>query len=172
MNVQSAVQQQLSFWHQILDQVLADCGDDQLNANLPSATISSIASIYAHIAFVEDSVIQGMLERKPLLLEAHNAASAVSVDFPGMPPAMRLDWGRNVRMNLPSFQAYATSVFAATEAYLGRARDADLARKITGPFGEQTVEWVLVNVLGTHAPQHVGEIAALKGVLGMRGLPF
>jgi len=172
VNVQGAVRQQLSFWHQTLDQVLADCDNELLNRNLPTATISSIASIYAHIAFVEDSIIQGMLERRPLLFDAHSSRTGPSIGFPGMPPAMRLDWGRSVRMDLPSFRTYATAVFAATESYLDSVADAELARTITGPFGEQSVEWVLVNVLGTHASQHVGEIAALKGVLGLKGLPF
>ena len=41
-----------------------------------------------------------------------------------------------------------------------------------GPVGESTVGCMIVNILATHFPQHIGEIAALKGVHGLKGLPF
>jgi hypothetical protein len=63
-------------------------------------------------------------------------------------------------------------VQASVDGYLAGLPDSDLSRKISGPFGEQTVEWVIVTLLGTHLPQHAGEIAALKGVQGLKGLPF
>ena len=62
--------------------------------------------------------------------------------------------------------------YAATDAYLAGLPDADLERKVQGPAGDTTVGWMIAVVLGTHFPQHVGEIAALKGVHGLKGLPF
>lgn len=172
MNVQDAVRQQLSFWHATLSQVIADCDDDALHRSIPHATITSIASIYAHVAFVEDAIVHPLLQGQPLLFDAHRREHKESVEFPGMPPAITADWARSVRMDRSSFQKYAASVFSATDSYLEGLSDAELDRKVSGAFGEQTVAWVVVNILGTHAPQHAGEIAAVKGVLGLKGLPF
>lgn len=172
MNVQGAVRQQLSFWHGTLAQMLADCDHEVLNRSLPQATITSIGSIYAHTAFVEDALVQALLQGKPLLFDAHNRENAVSVDFPGIPPAITPDWASSVSLDLPSFAKYASAVFNATESYLDRLADSELDRRVSGHFGEQSVGWVVVNVLGTHAPQHAGEIAAIKGVQGLKGLPF
>ncbi len=82
------------------------------------------------------------------------------------------DWAAGVHMSLDSFQAYAKAVFAQTDAYLAGLSDADLVRKGQGPGGETTLGWFVVNILATHVPQHLGEIAALKGVQGLKGLPF
>ena len=76
-------------------------------------------------------------------------------------------------MDLPSFREYAKAVYAATDAYVAGLPDAALARKIdTGFIGEQTVAFILSNIVAWHVAEHGGEIAALKGVQGLKGLPF
>lgn len=170
MNVQTAVQQQLGFWHGILDGILADCGPDVLNKNLPGATIGSIASAYAHIVFAEDGIVHGMIQGKPTLYESQNWGSKIGVANPGN--MMTLDWAKGVKMDLSAFSPYVKAVYAATDAFLAGLSDADLQRKVQSPAGEQTVEWALVTILATHLPGHAGEIAALKGVQGLKGLPF
>src|SRR3990172_1247719 len=172
MRVQSAVRQQLGFWHGALDPILGDCSQEVLNRNLSNATITSIASIYAHLVFAEDVIVQALLQGKPVLYQSDGWEAKTGVAFLGMPPEIKRDWATSLRMDLPSFQEYAKTVFAATDAYLAGVPDADLQRKVSGPFGEQTAEWVDLDPLGTHAPQHAGEIAALKGVQGVKGLPF
>ena len=172
MSTQSAVRQQLAFWHGALDQIMGDCGQEVLNKNLPDATITSVASVYAHLVFAEDVIVHALLQGKAVLYETDGWAAKTGVAFPGVPPEIKPEWARALRMDLPSFQEYAKWVHSAVDSYLGGLPDSDLGRKVPGPFGEQTVEWVVVNLLGTHAPQHAGEIAALKGVQGLKGLPF
>lgn len=172
MSAQSAVQQQLAFWHGALDGMLADCSPEVLNKTLPDATVSSIASIYAHLVFAEDVIVHALLQGKPVVYETDGWAAKTGVAFPGIPPSISAEWARSLHMNLPAFQGYAKTVQASVDGYLAGLPDSDLSRKISGPFGEQTVEWVVVTLLGTHAPQHIGEIAALKGVQGLKGLPF
>ena len=83
------------------------------------------------------------------------------------------EWARKVRLNLPMFREYAMVVYAATDAYIARLSDSDLARKVqTGFIGEQSVAFVISNILGWHIAEHTGEIAALKGVQGLKGLLF
>ena len=57
--------------------------------------------------------------------------------------------------------------------YVSSLGPADLERKVdTGFVGEQTVGYVLGNICVGHVAEHNGEIAALKGVQGLKGLPF
>jgi len=172
VNVQSAVRQQLGFWHGTLDQMLADCGQEVLNKSLPEATITSIGSIYAHIVFSEDFIVHGMLQGKPPVYQAQAWGPRLRVQMPGPPPFLSPEWGRAAKVDLDSFQGYAKEVYGASDAYLAGLSDADLGRKVNTPAGDQTVGWAVATILGTHAPQHIGEIAALKGVQGLKGLPF
>jgi len=172
MTTQAVLRQQLAGYHDILEQTIADCPQDALDKNLPGATISSIGSIYAHLLFAEDSIVHGMLQGKAPVYRAQNWASRTDVQMPE-PGGFTPDWARTVRMKLPVFREYATVVYAATDAYLAGLSDSGLDRKVqTGFVGEQTVGYVISNILGWHAAQHTGEIAALKGVQGLKGLPF
>jgi hypothetical protein len=172
MSTQSAVQQQLAFWHGVAGPILGDCSPDVLNKGLPQATITSIGSIYAHIVWAEDAIVHGMLQGKPAMYQSDGWEAKTGIPFPGMPPSMNPDWAREFTMDVGKFGEYAKAMFAASEAYVGGLPDGELSRKVQTPIGEQTVEWALVTLLATHLPQHLGEIAALKGVHGLKGLPF
>ena len=172
MTLQAVLRQQLAGAHDLLEQTIADCPQDALDKNLPGATITSIGSIYAHLVFSEDGIVYGMLQGKPPIYRAQNWASRTNVEMPEQ-PGLTPEWARTVRMKLPPFREYAKAVSAATDAYVGGLSGADLDRKVqTGFVGEQTVAFVLTNILAWHAAQHTGEIAALKGVQGLKGLPF
>jgi hypothetical protein len=172
MTPQAVLRQQLAGYHDILEQTIADCPQDILDKNLPGATITSIGSIYAHLLFAEDGILHGMLQGKAPIYRAQDWASRTGVQMPE-PGGFSPEWARTVRMKLPAFRDYAKAVYAATDAYVAGLSDADLERKVqTGFIGEQTVAFIVSNVLGWHAAQHTGEIAALKGVQGLKGLPF
>jgi hypothetical protein len=170
MNAQEAIRQQLAFWHGVGNQVMGDCGD-ALNNRLSDAKVGSISSIYAHAVFAEDGIVRGMFQGKPILFQEGGWELKTGVKHPGG-PIQSSDWAAGVNMDLAKFQDYAKAVFEQTDAYLASLSDAELERKIQGPVGETTVGWMLVNILATHFPQHMGEIAALKGVQGLKGLPF
>jgi hypothetical protein len=150
--------------------MLADCGD-RLNKTLPGSTLGSIASIYAHAVFAEDGIVNGMFQGKPLIYQSDGWEAKTGVKHPGG-PMQSSDWASGVQMDLPKFQEYAKAVYANTDAYLANLADSELDRKVQGPIGETTIGWFLATILATHFPGHAGEIAALKGVQGMKGLPF
>lgn len=171
MNSQNAAAQQLGFWHGVMNGVLGDRGD-ALNKQVPGATVTSIASIYAHMVMSEDAIVNGMMQGKPPMFMSGGWEAKTGVKFPGEQPSINPDWAHAMKMDLPKFQEYAKAVFANTDSYLKSVTDAELQEKVQTPVGEQTREWFIVNVLATHFPQHSGEIAALKGVQGLKGLPF
>jgi hypothetical protein len=172
MNVQSATRQQLGLWHGVIDGMVSGCAPDILQKDLDGATITSIGSIYAHAVLSEDAIVQGMLQGRPPIFQADGWEAKTGMALPAMPPEIKPEWARNFKMNLTPFQEYAKAVYAATDAYLADVPDSDLDRKIQTPIGEQTVAWAIAVLLGTHLPGHAGEIAALIGVQGKRGLPF
>jgi hypothetical protein len=172
MNAQQAVRQQLGFWHGVMEGVVGECGNDVINKHVPGATVTSIASIYAHAVFSEDAIVNGMLQGKPPMFQSDGWEAKTGVSASGTQPSINPDWAKSVKMDFPKFQEYAKQVFANTDAFIGGLSDADLERKVQTPIGEQTVGWVVVSLLGTHFPQHAGEIAAVKGVQGLKGLPF
>jgi hypothetical protein len=170
MNAQEAIRQQLQFWHGISGQVMGDVADS-LNKRVDNAKVGSISSIYAHSVFAEDNIVNGLFQGKPTLYDASGWEAKTGVKTPGG-PMQNDDWAAGVKMELATFQDYAKAVFAHSDAYIAGLADAELDRKIQGPIGETTIGWFLVNILATHFPSHLGEIAALKGVHGQKGLPF
>jgi hypothetical protein len=172
MTIHDVLKQQFAGGHDILEQTIADCAPETLHKTQPGATITSIASIYAHIVFTEDMIIQGMLQQKPPVYQSQGWAGRASVAMPST-PGLTVEWAHAVRMNLASFREYAKAVYAATDAYAAALSDGALDRKVdTGFVGEQTVAFILGNICVWHVSEHGGEIAALKGVQGLKGLPF
>jgi hypothetical protein len=67
---------------------------------------------------------------------------------------------------------YAAQVQKGAVDYVGSLTDADFDREIeTQFFGKKSVAF-LVQLAGTHAVGHGGDIAAIKGIQGLKGLPF
>ena len=172
MKLQSAAQQQLTLSRGTLRHMLSDCDPELLNKSLADATIGSIASIYAHVVFGEDAFVQSRFQGKPTIYQSGGWEQRTGIPFPGIPPAITPEWARALKMDLSTFQEYAEAVFAATDSYLANLPDSELERKVQGVLGEYTLGWGIAILLGQHAAQHSGEIAALKGVQGLKGLPF
>ena len=173
MKVQQAVQQQLGFWHGTLESMMGECGDI-LHKTVPNSTTNTIAATYAHTVLAEDTILQARLRGGQPLFQSGGWEGKTGVPFPGVPPMMTPEWAAKIKMELAPFQEYAKAVYKATDEYLASVPDAELDRTLEGPppLGPQTVGWYLATLLATHVPQHAGEIAALKGVHGMKGLPF
>ena len=172
MKLQSAAQQQLTLVRGTLRHMLSDCDPELLNKTLPDATIGSIASIYAHAVFAEDVFVHSRFQDGEPLCQSGGWQEKTGVPFPGNPPAITPEWASALQMDLPKFQEYAEAVFAATDSYLANLPDSELDRKVQGGTGEYTLGWGIAILLCQHPAQHSGEIAALKGVQGLKGLPF
>ena len=63
------------------------------------------------------------------------------------------------------------AVRAETDAYLAGLTPEELDRKVTTFMGELPVGAVLALFIG-HQAHHLGEVSALKGAQGVKGLPF
>jgi len=167
MRAPDIVRLQLRLWHAVIDEMLRGM-EHTINDRIPGANIVSMAAIYAHVVMAEDVFVHGVQAKPPIFQSGHWEANT-GVPFIGSPPTMTEEWAARVQMDLSRFNDYAALVYADTESYLSSVPDDALDR----PLGQAgfTLGYVLANVIGAHAPQHAGEIAALKGVRGETGLP-
>ncbi len=75
-------------------------------------------------------------------------------------------------MDLPAARRYAEAVYAATDAYLASLTPDQLDSPPSTPIpGNQTLSWLIYNLLTMHASLHTGEIAVVKGLQGLTGYP-
>ena len=167
MNGVQSQKETLALVHDYLEGAFSGCEGETLTRTFPGATIGSIGSIYLHALASEDWAIQELCQGKPKLVDSGDW-------FPrlGMTPAKDPDWS-TANMDLAAMKELAQAVYAATDDYLNSITDADLDKEIPWHSGQtHTAGWVLADVVHAHLGTHAGEIAALKGVMGLQGLPW
>ena len=139
--------------------------------NYPSpGTANTISATYVHLIYSEDHFVQEILQGKASVWESGKWSEKVGIP---KPPDIGEDWSDFKHQQLPIQPQldYAEAVWAATDAYLEPLKAEDLDRMVKFAGGERTVADMLL--LGTsQALGHNGEIAALKGIQGVKGLPI
>ena len=88
------------------------------------------------------------------------------------PPAGSTVWDqtKGVHFDLPTLLGYELAVRAGTDTYLAALTSQELDRKIVVNGNERRVaDLIARNII--HIATHTGEIACLKGMMGMKGLP-
>lgn len=174
MNATALLRTGFNFAHQVLESVMRDVDPATLHQRVPGSTLlNSPAAIYAHALFDEDRLVQFTMQGKPTLYAAGGWADAAGVPQPDT-ALQTLEWGETVRIrDYAAFRSYARAVYAATDEYLAALSDDDLDRNVDAgqlgqmPFGEYLLRFGL-----WHLTSHQGEISAVIGALGQKGLKF
>ena len=169
MDAKVFLQKQIEIQRALADAVIGGVTEEQANAASPG-TCNTIATILLHVAGTDDAFLHVRAQAKPLLWESGNWAARVG--FP-MPPGRAGFWAEANAATLPlaPILEYQAAMRAALDAYVAAATDDDLARTMPSPFGEQPLYGIL-GLMVVHSSSHFGEIAALKGAQGLKGLPF
>ena len=84
------------------------------------------------------------------------------------------EWFRNASVTVDQLRAYAADEFAGTEAYDAGLDDQALGRGIDLSFvglGEKPASEVITMLVVQHCDNLSGELSAVKGVFGLKGLP-
>ena len=69
------------------------------------------------------------------------------------------------------FLQYTKAVWKATDEFLAEADDEFLQGRTTvKPLGEMPIQNAIGNMCLTHGFTHLGEIAHLRGLMGLRGM--
>jgi hypothetical protein len=169
MNGVQATRETLGLVHDYLDAAIGDCSYETMRKTFPGSTIGSIIGIYAHALSSEDWAIQALMQGKPKLIESGDWLQRWGLT----PPVVvdDYDWAAT-SLSLEALQEYGRAVYAATDDWLKGATDADLDKPIPWHSGPKAGGWVIADVIHVHLPFHAGEISALKGVMGLKGLPW
>jgi uncharacterized damage-inducible protein DinB len=168
MDVKTYLQKQIeSMWH-MQDSALSDLKDEQLGF-LPPGTVSPIGVIWLHMVNGEDYFIATLMGGR-LLWETDGWKERFGLE---KGPEFGGDWSvfQDVKLTVELLQAYMEAVRKQTQACLDITNEEilDETVKFFSDNDPKADIWIL---LAGHILMHSGEIAALKGIQGIQGLPF
>jgi uncharacterized damage-inducible protein DinB len=167
MEIQEYIKLQIAGARNQCDSVLNAITNEQFNWT-PPGTANPISATFVHMLASEDRSVQVTLQGKARLWETEGW-----VDKLGMkdPPGHGENWeeARSKNWTLLSLLGYEQSVRAATDAYLNNLTPQELDRVVIVRGNERSVADVLVRLV-VHQILHTGEIDAVKGMMGMKGL--
>ena len=169
MEAKELLRNQFKTLHQFMDMTIADCTPEVLEKTEDEWTINKIGTLYAHVYLGEDMFIQQMGKGEASILQTGDWSEKLGIENAAPRQDEHL---AEVGVDLENFRAYAKAVATATDDFLANATDEQLNKEIDGPTGKQPFINFLSNIGVTHVAGHWGEIAALKGVQGLKGLPF
>lgn len=171
MDAISVLRGELKQGHDIMEQAVANMPAEQLHHRGDGSTIHSIALIYAHTVMSEDWLMNNKLHERASTFERAGLSAKVGIEMvpfgrdtePWIASIPNVDFG--------ALREYAEQVYAETDDYLATLTEADLDGTVTF-IDEISTGDFLSTIIAWHAVHHGGEICALKGVMGGKGLPF
>jgi len=169
MNVIEYIRGEMASVRRTVDRIMKDITAEVFNW-APPGTANTISATFIHLMNVEDNFIQKIIQGKPSVWESSAWSEKTGVQ---KPPSIGEDWSefKHRKISIQPLLDYKDAVWAATDAYLATLTAEELDRKVKFAGGERTVgEMLRLSVSQSHS--HAGEIAALKGLQGIQGLPF
>jgi hypothetical protein len=136
----------------------------------PPGTANTISATFIHFMNVEDNFIHKIIQDKPSVWESGGWSTKTGVQ---KPPSIGEDWNefKHRQVAIQPLLEYAAAVWVDTDKYVSTLKPEDLERKVKFAGGERSVADMLL-MATSQSLSHSGEIAALKGVQGAKGLPI
>ncbi len=151
----------------------------------PGGLANPVGTTYAHLLVVSDAFLNGILRGGAPLFASTFAGKTGISELPPMPDpgnprfAFYADdcraWALRATIDLDAIRPFAAAVFASVEEWLAGVTEETLAAPVDLSFlgmGISTAGFVLHNAILAHIASHAGEIAAIKGLQGLKGYPF
>lgn len=134
---------------------------------VPPGVTNPIGTTLLHVLTDEDRLIQSVLQGKPSLWETGRWYEQIGVISL---PVRGHDWtGVDLTsLQAPALFAYVQVIELATATYLHLLHDTDLEEQVE-VYGQERARAEALFSIIIHNTSHAGEIAALKGLQGMRG---
>lgn len=143
----------------------ADGLDDAQYNWAPDGTCNPIAKSHVHALTATDFFVLSAAKGGQMLWMDVAAAA-------GLPAKATEIWRYTGEIPQAAIKEYGQKVQKQAIDFAASLSDEDLDREVeTQFFGKQSVAF-LVHLAGVHTAGHAGEIAAVKGMQGMKGLPF
>ncbi len=169
MDVKQYIRTQFAACRRVVDAVTADL-TDEMTGWMPPGNANPIGATLVHLINAEDSFVQKSFQGKPLIWDSGAWGERMGL---GMLPGRGGGWdeARGKQLCVESLLAYQQAVRAETDAYLANLTPAELCREVDFAGRQRPVGDVLA-LLVAHTAHHAGDISAIKGVQGAKGLPF
>jgi hypothetical protein len=150
------------------DGVMQETTEEQINW-IPQGTANSIGVTLVHMTNTLDNAFHKILQNKPSLWESAGWGEKLGLSGP---PGRVHGWDeiKSKHLVLEPVLAYATNVFTQVDECLTGLPPVELDRLVTVYGNERPVAEMIIMQF-SHALIHTGEIAALKGLQGVKGLP-
>ena len=155
--------------HAFIMMIIGDLTQAQADRKESGANISPIAPIIAHFLGAEDFFVNMMFAGKATVHESGGWGPKTGI-APGQPRLT--EEFSSAKYNLDGLRGYAQALFAQSENVLGSATEAQYEAILDTPLGKQPAADFLGGLALSHLTAHAGEVAALKGIQGLKGLPF
>lgn len=152
-----------------IERVMKDMPQEIFNWPSPG-TANTISATFIHLMNSEDHFIQEVLQGKPTVWANHGWSERTGIQ---KPPSIGEDWSEYKRrqIQIQPLLEYMADVWSATDAYLAELTADDLDRRLEFAGRERSVGDML-HLSIAQSYSHAGEIAALKGIQGIKGLPI
>jgi len=168
MKAQELMRAQYAQAHQVMEAAIADCDAEALT-KVVGGNIGTVGAIYAHAVFDEDGWVAGVTG-DPTIWESGGWASKTGLEE--ISGRQSQEWAQSVTYDLATFREYAQAEYEQMDACLANLPDEDVDKEIEA-FGAKTTIGKHVGSLGLwHVMSHQGELSAVKGAQGLKGLPF
>ena len=174
LTTQSTLGSALESAHHVLEGTVSDVDDDLANSPV-RGNANPIGASYAHVAFSEDAIVNGLFKGQSPFF-ATSWAGRTGTDKPqpmrGMVEGDLGDWYHSVQVDLPALRQYAQAVFENTQEFISSVDDETLAREVDTPMGRMPLASAFEVFVVGHCNSLAGEISAIKGTFGLKGYPF
>jgi hypothetical protein len=169
MDILEYIRHEIAGVRHMVEMTMKDMTPELLNWPAPG-TANTISATFLHFMNVEDNFVQKIIQGKPSVWESGDWSQKTGVV---KPPSIGENWSdyKHRQVALQPLLEYKSAVWAATDAYLATLTAEELDHKVKFANGERTVADMLL-LAASQALSHNGEIAALKGVQGVKGLPI
>jgi hypothetical protein len=158
----------LDIAHMVFNAVTGDLTDESSSFEVPGGMLPRASAIMAHAIWGEDMVVSAVLEQPTVFASAGMATRSGFEPSNSLSPEFVAQ-----QFDLASLRDYASEVFGRTASGLETVTSAQLDRRVQTPMGSEMDAASFLGAFGiVHLAQHTGDISALKGVQGMKGLPF
>ena len=155
--------------HHQVDDSMKDTTVEQFNWT-PPGTANPISAVFVHLLNSEDFFVQNIMQEKSRLWEEGGWSEKTGVNNT---PGYGGNWDefKHGSLALEPVLVYQQAVRAATDSYLDELTQDELERKVKFAGGDRSVADMFI-LLASHTLCHAGEVAALKGIQGSKGLPY
>ena len=156
-------------WMRSLQTSVIEDIEDEMLTKKPMGTTSSIGVIWLHMISGEDNFLS-IISGEDSLWESEGWKNRFGLD---KAPNMGEDWSKyeDAEITNELLKGYTTEISGRTQSYLDALEDGSLDETVNF-FTDEDPKAKVWGLLIGHTLIHAGEIAAIKGTLGEKGLPF